>query len=532
MKKKQEKSFLAIEFASSGVKLIQIKEGDDRRYQLVAAQSIPLPLSADAKVQDELWKKAADQLLSDKDVKERIALLAINNPHTCFSQFVLPKIPKKELTETLKWKMKDEMPFPPEEAVLDYRLFEIVEKNETQRFSALVTALPQNLIERFLKILPSGKSSSFSLAYVPFSILALPNAFSLSSGELVVVVDIGHSITEIAFYIDGKLSFLRKIAFGGQTLNQAMIQPLASEKGYVSLTLEEAEQVKREENLFDHTNQNLAAGKIEISKLHPLVRPEFEKLAGELERSFDYYAQEHGIHVTQIFLAGGTSQIKGLTQFIEQKFEISVKRIELSTDIQISSTIQDQNLDPYYRLIALVLDRKDAATSPIAALGKSVERFLSSLSYVKTAAVAFLVFLIFASGMSWQYQQIVRKTEDLRAQIGRLKVGFGESQKINEIETQINRGELLASAILVNQPYWDDVFRELAHVFPEDVVLTGVSYEQSSFVVVGSISQASGQTSVSSLLVSMEGPIFHKATLVNSEQKDGFINFTIRCQVK
>lgn len=532
MKKKQEKSFLAIEFTSSGVKFIQIKESEDHRYQLLAAQSIPLPLSADAKVQDELWKKAARELLSDKDVEQGIALLAINNPHTCFSQFVLPKIPKKELAETLKWKMKEEMPFPPEEAVLDYRLFEIAEKNEVQRFSVLVTALPQNLVDRFLKVLPAEKASSFVPAFVPFSIRSSPNAFSYSSGELVVVIDIGHSITEIAFYADGKLNFLRKIAFGGQTLNQAMIQPLASEKGYVSLTLEEAEQVKREENLFDPTNQNLAAGKIEVSKLHPLVRPEFEKLVGELERSFDYYAQEHGVHVTQIFLTGGTSQIKGLAQFIEQKFEISVKQIELSKDIQTSNALQDCNLDPYYRLIALVLDRKDAVISPIAVLGKSVERFLNSLSYAKAAILAVLIFLVFASGMSWQYQQTVHKTKDLRAQISQLKVGFGESQKINEIETQINRGELLASAILVNQPYWDDVFRELAHAFPEDVVLTSVSYEQSSFVVVGRISQANGQTSVSSLLLSMEGPIFHKATLVNSEQKDGFINFTIRCQVK
>ncbi len=527
MKKEQTKSFLAIEFASSAVKLVQMKELE-KGFQLLKAQSVSISANEPLKNQDDFWREAARKLLSQEKLTEQNLILSINNPHTCFSQFVLPKIPKKELAQTLKWKMKDEMPFPPEEAVLDYRLFEMSAGEKAPRFSTLVAALPRDVIDRCLKLLPAAGTASFIPTFVPFSILSLPKALPLSNQELIVVVDIGHSITEIAFYRNGKLSFLRKITFGGQTLSQLMMQPLVTEGGHQALGMEEAERAKKEENLFDITSQNLIAGKIEIPKLYALIRPELEKLSSELERSLDYYAQEHGTNAAQIFLTGGTSRLKGLAQFLEQKFEIPVKRIELKRDLEIAGGIQQEDLDPYYRLISLVLDRKDIHASPFTELTKSVERISHSISYVKTAIFVFIFFLILAGGMSLRYQQILRKTDDLRAQIANLKYGFGESKKIQELEAQIKQGDILSSIILSQEPYWEEVFRELSHVFPNDVILTDVSYEQNSLVLTGNILT---KASVSKLLQAMEGPIFHKVALINTEQKGDFVTFSIRCEV-
>ncbi len=530
MKKEQTKSFLAIEFGSSAIKLVQMKESE-KGFQLLRIQSIAVPTNEPPKNQDEFFREAARKLLSAEKLEDQKLILSINSPHTCFSQFVLPKIPKKELAETLKWKMKDEMTFPPEEVVLDYRLFEMSAGEKAPRFSTLVTALPREVVDHFLKILPAAEPASFIPAFVPFSILSLPKSFPLSNHELIVVVDIGHSITEIAFYQDGKLSFLRKITFGGQILSQAMVQQLAIEGGHQALSMEEAERAKKEENLFDSTSQNLVAGKIEAHKLYALIRPELENLSSELGRSLDYYAQEHGTNAARIFLTGGTSRLKGLAQFLEQKFEIPIRRIELKRDIEIADGIQKEDLDPYYRLISLVLDRKDTHASPLTELTKSVERISHSISYMKTAVLVFIFFLILAGGMSWRYQQILRKTESLRSQIANLKYGFGESKKIQELEAQIKQGDILTSIILSQEPYWEEVFRELAHAFPDNVILTDVSYEQNSLVLVGNILQTGTKASVPKLLQTMEGPIFHKVVLINTEQKGDFVTFSIRCEV-
>lgn len=531
--KKTQRSFLAIEFAASGVKLVQMK-GSGKRFQLLAARSIPTSSNHRPEDEEALWKEAVRQLLSEENLKNQSLLLSVNSPHTCFSRFVLPRIPEKELTETLKWKMKEEMPFAPEEAVFDHRLFRIVDEGKVPRFSVLVAATPRDSIDRFLKLLPQKGPQSFQPASASFSIAAMPNAFSLSNRDLAVVVDIGRSITEIAVYADGRLSFLRKIAFGGETLSHALIQPLVSAEGHVSLDLEEAERAKEKEHLLNADNQSLVAGKIEVSKLYALIRPELEKLASEIGRSLDYYAEQHGSGAARIFLTGGSGRLKGLDEFLAGKFEIPVKRIEFAQDIKIAEALQKENLDPFYRLISLILDRKDIGVSFFSALQKSVEYTLGAFSYVYGAVIVCLLFLAFGSGMFWRYHQTARNTEVIRAELRRLKSAFDESQKVQEIETEVKRGKVLVSALLAKEPYWGEVFRELAHHFPERVVLTEVTYERNVFILKGTMPAGEREGAAPEWLLSflsLDGPVFQKATLINTERSGDLVTFTIRCEV-
>ncbi|OGW87533.1 MAG: hypothetical protein A3A81_03175 [Omnitrophica bacterium RIFCSPLOWO2_01_FULL_45_10b] len=527
---KKEQSFLAMEFSSSAVKFVRLQETDGT-LQLLQANSCSIPTSEDPKMQDEFWEQAARQLLLHEKLGNQNLILSVNSLHACFSQFVIPKIPRKELKETLKWKMKNEIPFPIEEAVLDWRLFEMKSEEKNRQFSALVSALPQELLERFMRHLPKHISKSTVPASAAYSIEGMPNTFSISQHRLVVVVDIGHLITEIAFYKDGKLSFLRKIAFGGNVLNQCLSQSLTSEQGRMALTLEESEQAKRQENLFDPANQKMIAGKIEVSKLYPLIRQELEKLSGEITRSLDYYAQEHGQKANIIFITGGTSRMKGLREFLAQNLEIPVEPISLARDLKVLKTIPESELDLYYRLISVVLDRKNAPVEHFSAIEKVAKSLTLSFSSPKTSAVILAILVALASGMSWRYQQIVHKTQRLKAEIAGLKGGFGEAQKIQALEDQVNQGKILTSAILTKEPYWEEAFRELAHAFPKNVILTDVSYDQNSFILTGTVPRSGSETSVSDLLLSLEGPIFRKVTLINTEQKSGTLTFTIRCEV-
>lgn len=348
--------------------------------------------------------------------------------------------------------------------------------------------------------------------------------------DLVVIVDIGHTVTELAFYDRGRLSFLRKIAFGGNLLTQALTQPLMTEKGQVALTQEEAESVKCAEELLGNDNSKLAAGKIEISKLYALIRPELEKLTAELERSLDYYAQEQGVHAGRIFLTGGASRLKGLAQFLEANVGVSVQPVDLTRRLRILGTTAAQGLDSYYRLISVVLDRAYTEADPWRTIRNSLDPILRSISYTQAAVAVLVVSTVLAGGMLWRYVDIVQKTRDVQRQIVNLKAGFSESQKIQDLERQINQGAILASAVLENEPYWDEVFRELAHVFPDHVLLTEIGYEDQGFMLKGTMSQTAGEASVSKLLMALEGSIFQKATLVNTAKSGDAVLFTIRAK--
>ncbi|OGX04617.1 MAG: hypothetical protein A3G87_08240 [Omnitrophica bacterium RIFCSPLOWO2_12_FULL_50_11] len=535
MKKSQARSFLAIEFASSGVKFVKMTQSANR-FDLVDARFVPVSLERDPEKQAELWKAAASEMLAGEDVKSEPVLLVVNTTQTCFAQFTLPKLPKKELEGTLKWKMKDQLPFPVEEAVLDYRLSEPEKIGKQLRCQSRVCAVPKSVVDRYSKVLSAVGCREIVLVSSIFSISSLASTLLQAKPSLVAVVDIGHSMTEIALYAAGRLSFLRKISFGGEVVNTCLTQSLVTERGTVSLTHEEAERAKQTESLFDPMGEHLIAAKVEASKLHSLIRPELERFIDELKRSFHYYAEEHGDAglaaarvVEHVFLTGGTSRLGGMCEYLEERLDIPTQQIQLENELAIQSQARVKDLSPFYRLIAAVLDHPYVPASYAGHAARGMKRVLGKLSY-KVVAIACALFLVAVGWiLDFNYRRIVHARQDLRAQVDNLIPGYEAAQNIRSLERKLERAQILMSAILEKEPLWLELFKELSHSFPPEAVLESVTYGEGILVVKGRIDGTGDKASVSDLALAMEWPIFRNVNIVRTEQREDATYFEIRC---
>ncbi len=517
-------TYLAIEFASSCIKFVKMTQQGEV-FELLEAKTIPMTENNNIQAQEKLYREAVQNLFSSEDEKNSIILVSINSLHTWFSNFVLPKLRHKEIAETLKWKVKDEIPFSLEEAALDYRLLDINVDHQPQ-ILVLVAATQKELIHSYSKFLPEPKLKPYLYPTVCFAIDHLTQSFSPSKEDSVAVVDLGHSVAEIAIYLSKKLIFLRKVAFGSHSLKQAMMQPFASERGTVSLNIEEAENALHTENLFDQNDHTLLANKIELSQLHSLIRPEFEKLAEEINRSLDYFRQQHGKNVSQIYLTGGLSRLKGLPEFLFQKLQTQVQILDLSKSLKIQHS-PDQNLNFFYRPISFILDR---ATSSTSKLEFSLDRPIESMTLRKALAILISIWLVLTCSLAWRYYETNQKQKMIVSEINNLKIGFEEAKKIKQLQTQNRKGEMFKAKILEPEPNWEEVFRELSNVFPGNVVLRDVSFNQKILTVNGMF-KTGDENAVSELLISLEGPIFKNVTLVNVEKREETTEFSIRTEV-
>ena len=295
------KTFFALECNLASVKLVEMHYSAGK-FQLVSAESVPVSGSQGSTDLESSWKEAIQTLVRGKNLESGIRFLSVNDPMTSFAQFVIPRVPKKEMTEILKWKLKDEIPFPLEEALLDYRFFELPKLAKEAQRSVLASAAPRLSIDLFAKILAELNLPNFIPVTTIFTVGGLTQTFDLNTRQMVAVIDINESITEIALYAKGRLVFLRKIGFGNASLNNALTQPLTSEQGRMQLTLEEVEKIKKGVDLLDSESSEPVLNRFSISKLHALIRPELEKLVVELRRSFDYYTELQGEGMERIFL--------------------------------------------------------------------------------------------------------------------------------------------------------------------------------------------------------------------------------------
>jgi type IV pilus assembly protein PilM len=532
MNPNQEKSYLAIELASSGIKMVKMKQKGSR-FHLVEAKPKAQSLEQRRLSGDEQWQAALREMISNENPERQSALVTINSLHASFSQFILPRIPAKELAGTLKWKMKDQLSFPLEEATLDYRFSEAVKIDKEPLVSTLVSAVPRKVVGRETQILSAVGLGNCQPTQSIFSITSLSGTFPNASDTLVAVVDLGESITDIALYASGRLSFQRKIPFGGRHLTELMTQTLVNEQGAaVSLTWEEAEKVKRNEKLLYPQGDQLIEGKIAASKLHGLIRAELEKFIKEVKRSFDYYAHEHGDLVEQIYLTGGGSKLSGLVELFQENFDVPAKTVAFHNDFSVASHLQGQDLSPFYRLIGSILDHQAGHPTWLVRATDWGEKRARQLSPIQIG-IACAAFLLLSCGfMEWRYQSMMTTTDDLKSRVENLRPGYEAAQEVRAIEQQIDQGDILRSLILQNEPYWIEVFEEFSSVIPQGAAFTSISYEGEGFLLEGVIDLQAGDTTVADILLALEGPIFPKVNLLNREKREQSIVFSIRTELQ
>ena len=94
-------------------------------------------------------------------------------------------------------------------------------------------------------------------------------------------------------------------------------------------------------------------------------------------------------------------------------------------------------------------------------------------------------------------------------------------------------GQSQAYKILADEPYWEDVFKELGNTIPADIYLTELSMKNKTIKIRGLIVSEEKERLLSDFIRGLERGIFKKVTLVTTkEMKEKTANeFELKCRV-
>ncbi|MEI6608507.1 MAG: type IV pilus assembly protein PilM [Deltaproteobacteria bacterium] len=136
--------------------------------------------------------------------------------------------------------------------------------------------------------------------------------YEFESTEIVVIINIGASITNINVIKGGMSIFTRDFTMGGNSITEGLL-----EKYRVSF--DDAEKIKVEG--ISGNNQDNAELKSSILELA-------EPICAEIERSIDYFRSTFGgEYIKHVFLSGGSARIQGLTGNLSQGLNVETELI-------------------------------------------------------------------------------------------------------------------------------------------------------------------------------------------------------------
>lgn len=309
---------IGLDIGSTAVRAVELERNGGRPLLVRMAQQ-PLPPGAVAggEIREPgLVAEAIRELWHMGRFRGRQVILGVANQRVVVREVVLPWLEEKELRDSLPYQVREFVPIPIEEAVLDFHVVEEFEQEGRQLVRLMLTAAGKEMVQRMVEAVEMARLSAVGVDLVPFAIMRSAG----SNGDRIfhedeqpsdeAVVDIGADVTSICVHSHGRPRFVRMVPWGGRTVTSALARSL-------ELSGPVAESLKRGQ-----------AGKPDpevVERAGDVCRQVVSSFADDLRSSLEFYrSQNPGARIGHVLLTGGGSKLTGLSEVVNERLAAEV----------------------------------------------------------------------------------------------------------------------------------------------------------------------------------------------------------------
>lgn len=303
------KNLVGVDIGSSSIKLCEVKEGRKGQRTLVRYGYHPLP--AETIVDGHIINSGAVveglEKLFHKAKRRNVALRASGHS-VIIKKITMPLMTPAELGEQITWEAEQHIPFDLQEVHIDYQV--LMRRPDQGQMDVLLVAAKREEIADLTNLAYEARLKPMVVDLDAFTV---QNVYEVGYGapspqETVVLIHVGASLTTVNILSDSSTAFTRDIANGGNAITEEIQRQL-------SISREEAEAYKCGGD-----------GRGIVPKEVPdIINQVVEQLAGEIQRSLDFYLATSGDRdVTRIYVSGGTANVRALLEAIHQRSRVPV----------------------------------------------------------------------------------------------------------------------------------------------------------------------------------------------------------------
>jgi len=315
------KNVVGLDIGSSAIKLVELKEKKGGTYQLLkmGVERLSPEAIVDGSIMDSsMVVETISRLNSEKAIKNSNYATSLSGHSVIIKKISLPAMSADELAESIQWEAEQYIPFDINDVNLDY--VPLTTPGTGDNIDVILVAVKKEKINDYTSVISqTGKVP----VLVDVDAFALQNCYEMnhdvSENRVLALVNIGASVTNVNVLSGTNSLFWRDITFGGNQYTDAIQREL-------SLSFEQAEELKRGKTVGDHT----------IQQVIPILNSVSEDFAGELRKTLDFFTATSGAErVDEIVLAGGGSGVLNLDATLRDKFSIPVSIMDPFRNVSV-----------------------------------------------------------------------------------------------------------------------------------------------------------------------------------------------------
>lgn len=530
---RRARRWVGLDVGSSSIKLAELEQ-TPAGFRLINTLIQELPAAPGAGPIDRVgWLTSA---LKEFDVRE--VHVALGGPEVAVRRIQVPLMPKAELPEAVKWQVREQIPFPVQEAAIDFRVLGEVWDKDIKKQDVLVAAASKAAVQELVALIERAGSHVATLTPSPCALWRsveqwLPDARSGSFA----LVEMGASLTHVTIVKDGHVRLVRDIPIGSASLTEALIGVVSAEQGDIAIDPSKAEAFKRRYGVLIDAAEGATEEGIPLFHLASLIRPVMENLLTELSRLLDFYkVQVEGAGVSRIVLCGGGATLKSLQPFLADGLGVTVEVFNPLSRItdRLRSLEPEQVAEGGPRLAVALGLALDHGQGPNLLASSAKRKMLPAISSDRWTALARWLGVAAAAVYAGLWLTVLLLQGAVRhrqAEWAMVEPVYTQSVHLRSSATRYESVLAHVARVRDQQPVWDGLFKELSALVPpaielDELVIHGGSGATTApqILLKGHV-MAEGtarESRIAALIDALERSIFFKQVeLVSSEMRSG-----------
>lgn len=280
---------------------------------------------------DKISKIIADNYLNAKEAK-----IVISGTNIITRIILVDKITDTDRDKRVWAEIHANLPINLDEHEVDFKVLDNVIVDNVEKTKIFVTAVPKKIIGSYIDILkklglkplavdiPANSVSKFFQKDIIFDGIkpGLSGSTYISQSDAVAVLDMGSETTIVNILKNKIPEFNRVILMGSSNIDAAIVKALDLSPG-------EEEKAERYKKFYGMVQKADPSNDFEW-QCSEAVKSVVNQIVRQVKMCFDFYIKRcTGEKVSRIYLIGGGSQLKGITELFEEVFESPTYQIKV-----------------------------------------------------------------------------------------------------------------------------------------------------------------------------------------------------------
>jgi len=323
---KKTNPLVGLDIGSSSVKAVELTKSK-KGYQLsaFAMESLVPDSVVDGAIMDApLVAAAIKRIFTTGKFKPKSVATGISGHSVIVKRVIVPAATPNEVEASIQMDMEQYIPFDMAEVNMDYQVVGPgTTPTEEAGMDVVLVAAKKDKIQNHTNVISlAGRNPDV----VDIDAFALQNVFEanyeVDPYGTIALLNIGASLMNINITKGGMPLFVRDVSVGGNQYTDILQKEL-------QLNFQEAEDLKLGKT-----------GGGEAEMVQPLLESITDMLIMEVQKTFDFFRETYPTEtISQILISGGTSNMFGLAERLEETFKYPTQVLNPFKSIALSSKV-------------------------------------------------------------------------------------------------------------------------------------------------------------------------------------------------